>query len=68
MLSPPDLDILAYELKVVTRPTVAPKHAILSAVLVMLSDPQSRGSVVQGILHVLSKCSTTRVQINIGYI
>ena len=55
VLSPPDPDILAYELKVAIGPIVAPKHAILRAVLVMLSDPQSRGNVVQRYLHVLSR-------------
>ena len=51
VLSPPDPDILAYELKVAIGPILAPKHAILRAVLVMLSDPQSRGKCCSTILY-----------------
>ena len=43
VLSPPDPNILASELKVAVWPTIASKHAILRAVLVVLSDPQSWG-------------------------
>jgi len=45
--SPPDPDILASELKLAIGPIVASKHAILRAVLVMLSDPQGREKRIQ---------------------
>jgi hypothetical protein len=61
--SPPDPDILASELKVAVGPIVASKHAILWAVLVMLSDPQSRGSVFNNNSSAKVRDQTTRPRI-----
>jgi hypothetical protein len=61
--SPPDPDILASELKVAVGPIVASKHAILWAVLVMLSDLQSRGSVFNNNSSAKVRDQTTRPRI-----